>query len=52
MLELHAAGVPLGEIITTSVIATAVLAFAMQDTLGNSRYSQRHDDEEPVQSTG
>jgi len=35
MLELHAAGVPLGEIITTSAIATAVLAFAMQDTLGN-----------------
>lgn len=35
MLQLHAAGVPLGEIITTSAIATAVLAFAMQDTLGN-----------------
>jgi len=35
MLQLHSAGVPLGEIITTSAIATAVLAFAMQDTLGN-----------------
>jgi len=35
MLELHATGVPLGEIVTTSAIATAVLAFAMQDTLGN-----------------
>ncbi|NCF18650.1 MAG: mechanosensitive ion channel [Haliea sp.] len=35
MLQLHRAGVPLGEIITTSAIATAVLAFAMQDTLGN-----------------
>ena len=35
MLQLHWAGVPLGEIITTSAIATAVLAFAMQDTLGN-----------------
>ena len=35
MVELHVAGVPLGEIITTSAIATAVLAFAMQDTLGN-----------------
>jgi small-conductance mechanosensitive channel/CRP-like cAMP-binding protein len=35
MLQLHSYGVPLGEIITTSAIATAVLAFAMQDTLGN-----------------
>jgi len=35
MQQLHSAGVPLGEIITTSAIATAVLAFAMQDTLGN-----------------
>jgi small-conductance mechanosensitive channel/CRP-like cAMP-binding protein len=35
MMQLHGAGVPLGEIITTSAIATAVLAFAMQDTLGN-----------------
>jgi small-conductance mechanosensitive channel len=35
MLQFHDAGVPLGEIITTSAIATAVLAFAMQDTLGN-----------------
>lgn len=35
MLELHAAGVPLGEIVTTSAVATAILAFAMRDTLGN-----------------
>jgi small-conductance mechanosensitive channel/CRP-like cAMP-binding protein len=35
MLQVHGAGVPLGEIITTSALATAVLAFAMQDTLGN-----------------
>ena len=35
MLQLGDAGVSLGEILTTSAIATAVLAFSMQDTLGN-----------------
>lgn len=35
MFQFHEAGVPLGEIVTTSAIATAVLAIAMQDTLGN-----------------
>lgn len=35
MLQLHTAGVPLGEIVTTSAVATAILAFAMRDTLGN-----------------
>ncbi len=35
MLQVGSAGVSLGEILTTSAIATAVLAFAMQDTLGN-----------------
>ncbi|MBF0266485.1 MAG: mechanosensitive ion channel [Gammaproteobacteria bacterium] len=36
MIQLHFAGLNLGEIITTSAILTAVLAFAMQDTLGNT----------------
>ena len=35
MLQVSSVGVSLGEILTTSAIATAVLAFAMQDTLGN-----------------
>jgi small-conductance mechanosensitive channel len=35
MLQMGEAGVSVGEILTTSAIATAVLAFAMQDTLGN-----------------
>lgn len=35
MQNLYAAGVPLGEIVTTSAIATAVLAFAMQDVMSN-----------------
>jgi small-conductance mechanosensitive channel len=33
--QLRAAGVDLGSLITTSAILTAVIAFAMQDTLGN-----------------
>lgn len=33
--QLRAAGVDLGSIVTTSAILTAVIAFAMQDTLGN-----------------
>ena len=33
--ELRAAGVDLGSLVTTSAILTAVVAFAMQDTLGN-----------------
>ena len=40
MLELHVAGVPLGEIVTTSAVATAILACAMRDTLGNVRVIQ------------
>lgn len=35
MVLLYQAGLNLGEIVTTSAVATAVLAFAMQDTLGN-----------------
>lgn len=35
MVLLHEGGLNLGEIVTTSAVATAVLAFAMQDTLGN-----------------
>jgi small-conductance mechanosensitive channel/CRP-like cAMP-binding protein len=34
-VELRAAGVDLSSIVTTSAILTAVIAFAMQDTLGN-----------------
>lgn len=34
-VQLRAAGVDLGSLVTTSAILTAVLAFAMQDTLGN-----------------
>jgi len=33
--QLHAAGLELGGILATSAVLTAVLAFAMQDTLGN-----------------
>jgi small-conductance mechanosensitive channel/CRP-like cAMP-binding protein len=33
--ELRGAGVDLGSLVTTSAILTAVIAFAMQDTLGN-----------------
>ena len=35
MLQASAAGASFGEVLTTSAIATAVLAFALQDTLGN-----------------
>ena len=35
LFRLHQIGVELGQIITTSAVLTAVLAFAMQDTLGN-----------------
>ncbi|MGZ5052068.1 MAG: cyclic nucleotide-binding domain-containing protein [Methylobacter sp.] len=35
MIYLHASGVNLSGIITTSAVMTAVLAFSMQDTLGN-----------------
>ncbi len=35
MIHLHAAGLDLSGIITTSAVMTAVLAFSMQDTLGN-----------------
>jgi small-conductance mechanosensitive channel/CRP-like cAMP-binding protein len=35
MVHLHAAGLNLSGIITTSAVMTAVLAFSMQDTLGN-----------------
>lgn len=34
-VQLRAAGVDLGSLVTTSAILTAVIAFAMQDTLGN-----------------
>ncbi len=34
-LGLHRAGMALGEIVTTSAVITAVIAFALQDTLGN-----------------
>jgi small-conductance mechanosensitive channel/CRP-like cAMP-binding protein len=34
-IQLRAAGVDLSSIVTTSAILTAVIAFAMQDTLGN-----------------
>ena len=34
-VQLRGAGVDLGSLVTTSAILTAVLAFAMQDTLGN-----------------
>src|SRR5262245_2711914 len=35
LAQLRGAGVDLGSLITTSAILTAVIAFAMQDTLGN-----------------
>lgn len=35
LVRLHEAGVSFGQIVTTSAILTAVIAFAMQDTLGN-----------------
>ena len=35
LVELRAAGVDLSSLVTTSAILTAVVAFAMQDTLGN-----------------
>jgi small-conductance mechanosensitive channel len=35
LVQLRAAGVDLGSLVTTSAILTAVIAFAMQDTLGN-----------------
>ena len=35
MIHLHAAGLDLSGIVTTSAVMTAVLAFSMQDTLGN-----------------
>jgi small-conductance mechanosensitive channel len=35
LAQLRAAGVDLGSLVTTSAILTAVIAFAMQDTLGN-----------------
>lgn len=35
IIHLHAAGLDLSGIITTSAVMTAVLAFSMQDTLGN-----------------
>lgn len=35
MIHLHAAGLNLSSILTTSAVMTAVLAFALQDTLGN-----------------
>ena len=35
MVRLHYAGVELSHLVTTSAMITAVLAFAMQDTLGN-----------------
>ena len=34
-IRLHGAGMNLGEIVTASAIVTAVIAFSMQDTLGN-----------------
>ncbi|BEV71642.1 MULTISPECIES: mechanosensitive ion channel family protein [unclassified Paludibacterium] len=34
-IRLHVAGMALGEIITTSAVLTAIIAFALQDTLGN-----------------
>lgn len=35
MIQLHNAGLDLSGIVTTSAVMTAVLAFSMQDTLGN-----------------
>src|SRR6476619_22088 len=35
LVQLRGAGVDLGSLVTTSAILTAVIAFAMQDTLGN-----------------
>ncbi|GGY13144.1 mechanosensitive ion channel family protein [Paludibacterium paludis] len=34
-IRLHMAGMAVGEIVTTSAVLTAVIAFALQDTLGN-----------------
>ena len=36
LAQLRGAGVDLGSLVTTSAILTAVIAFAMQDTLGNA----------------
>jgi small-conductance mechanosensitive channel len=36
LAQLRVAGVDLGSLVTTSAILTAVIAFAMQDTLGNA----------------
>ena len=35
LVQLHDAGLDLGSLVTTSAVITAVLAFSMQDTLGN-----------------
>ena len=35
LVQLRGAGVDLGSLVTTSAILTAVIAFSMQDTLGN-----------------
>ena len=35
MVQLHGAGLELSSIVTTSTVITALVAFAMQDTLGN-----------------
>ena len=35
LAQLRGAGVDLGSLVTTSAILTAVIAFSMQDTLGN-----------------
>ncbi|KUE78549.1 mechanosensitive ion channel protein MscS [Aeromonas schubertii] len=35
LYRLYASGLSLGEIVTTSAVITAVIAFSMQDTLGN-----------------
>ena len=35
LFRLYASGMALGEIVTTSAVITAVIAFSMQDTLGN-----------------
>lgn len=35
LLQLHYAGVPLAELVTTSAVMTAILAFSMREILGN-----------------
>ncbi|MDM5100821.1 mechanosensitive ion channel domain-containing protein [Aeromonas salmonicida] len=35
LFRLYASGMALGEIVTTSAVITAIIAFSMQDTLGN-----------------